>query len=419
MAKFCYWLILTIIIPTYAYSQESFLGIDEGFSLNADGEKSYRIQNFDSSLETTDSLANSALRGSISSIFHEVIDSVWVKYKIEKSGYDSILALNGHFQILLNNLKKERLIELEFKHPEFHVFDTSFLIFPLKVQNITINLTPKFKISLRGRVYAGNLPVQGVKVKILLKNKIYQVDTKGCYYDAENYWNCLYDGMFKQDLILDSSTDSIKVLLDKEGMMPRTYGMVLSDYTGDIIDIKMKYASKLSSLPKNCMSLKLSFPFLTIENNWLVDLSYYRMLNGIYLNRFSMGIDANLLLTPVSVSHTTFRNNSATFDTSYFSGYVGPSLLFWIIKPDKRYFSTYVGLTSGMRLNDGNLFIQPFIGSRIFIDFNKAVSIELRNASYDLDVVHYTFNPFGNAYRTIESENFNDFMLDIGLQIAF
>jgi hypothetical protein len=419
MTNYCYRSLLILLLPTFVLSKNNDFGantisINESSNLVASDKD---ISSF--VLTSLDSANNAFIEGNITSIFHEQVDSVWIKYKIEKLTEDSIFSIDGLFRIPVGDMKKDRLIELEFKHPEFHIIDTSIVISSSFTPKLNIQLIPKYKISLRGRVFAGNIPIQGVKVQINLMDKTYQLETRGCYYDSEKYWNCLYDGMFKQDLILDNSTDSIKLVFEKSGMKPLAFGMVLSDYSGDIINVKMKYASKLSVQPNNCLNLKLTFPFLSIENNWFVDLAYYRMLKGKFLNRFSIGLDANLLLTPISVSHHTFGENTATFDTSYFTGTVGPSVLFWIVKPENRYFSTYAGLTAGIGLENGDFSVQPFLGTRVFIDFNKAISLELRQISYDIDVVHYTFNPYGNAFKSSVTEEFMDYLLSVGIQIIF
>jgi hypothetical protein len=417
--RFWYRLLLIILFPTLIYSQKDNFTTDSGFSidstnwLHSDDEiRSYVYALIDNSNTTI-------LGGNITSIFHEQVDSVWIIYKIENLLIDSVFSKDGLFRLPVSINNKINLIELNFRHPDYHTFDTSFIYSTSGPVILSINLYPKYKILLRGRVYAGNLPIEGVKVLIREKEAVYELETRGCFYDKENYWNCLYNGMFKQDLIIQNAADSIQLSFEREGMKPLSIGMVLRDYTGELLNIKMKYALKISDHLNNCFGLKMSFPFLTFNKNWFVDMTYYRTLNKKSLDRISLGIDANLLLSPVSESDTTFQNNTTTFDTSYISGYIGPSILFWFRKSDKRYFSAYAGLTAGIGIDDGDLFIQPFIGTRIFIDFNKAISVEFRHTPYDLDVVHYSFNAYGNAYRSKKTEKFKEYLLDIGIQIVF
>jgi len=267
------------------------------------------------------------------------------------------------------------------------------------------------------------MPLEGVKVDIRNENKIYQMVTRGCFYDKEDYWNCLYDGMFKKDLTFENPSDSIVISFNKEGMKPLTIGMPVKEFTGDIMQVKMKYTSKLPKLSSSGLSLKLGFPFTTSENDWFIDLAYYRSLKIKNFNRLSIGLNANMLLTTVTSkvsSDSTFPGLAVSEgDSSYISWFIGPSLLFWIFPPDNRYFSTYIGLTGAYSLNKKNFSLQPFIGTRVFLDFNKAISIELRHVSYDLDVVQHTFNPYGNAYRNSQLTEFKEYIVDIGIQIVF
>jgi len=419
MVKFCFRLLFILFLPTLVYSQEDNFYADSGFVNNSVVKEFTNEEIHAYVFGLVDSSTKSIIGGNITSIFHEQVDSTWIIFTIDKLKTDSLFSRDGLFRIPIEDGKKEKLIELKFRRSDYHLFDTSLIVKSSGSEILSILLIPKFKISLRGRVFAGNLPLDGVKVSIRENDKIYLMETRGCFYDKENYWNCLYNGMFKQDLIVENSNDSINLSFEKAGMKPLSVGMVLADYSGDIMEVKMKYTSKLPVQTNNCLSLKLAFPFISSNSDWLIDLSYYRTLKIKNLNRISVGLDASLILSPVSVSDTTFLNNTATFDTSYISGYVGPSILFWLIRPENRYFSTYAGLTAGIGLDDGDFFFQPFIGTRIFVDFNKSISIELRHVSYDLEIVRYTFNAYGNAYRSTTLENFQDYLLDVGIQIVF
>ena len=53
------------------------------------------------------------------------------------------------------------------------------------------------------------MPLEGVDVEIRHGMEKYTMQTKGCYYDKDNYWNCLYDGMFKMELTTTDPGDSI------------------------------------------------------------------------------------------------------------------------------------------------------------------------------------------------------------------
>jgi hypothetical protein len=134
----------------------------------------------------------------------------------------------------------------------------------------------------------------------------------------------------------------------------------------------------------------------------------------------ALGLDASLIISTVTVKYPTLPGlNDASSDSSYVSCFVGPSALIWLLKPDRRYFATYAGCTFTLHTEDNVLGVQPFVGTRVLLDFNKALSLELRYVSYDLDVVHYTFNPYGSAHRYSMNEKFDEFLVNIGIQVLF
>ena len=52
---------------------------------------------------------------------------------------------------------------------------------------------------------------------------------------------------------------------------------------------------------------------------------------------------------------------------------------------------------------------------------NKAISLELRYISYSREIGNYNFNPLGlgNADRFFASRHYNEFFLNIGVQVVF
>ncbi len=358
--------------------------------------------------------------GQVSSIFHEVIDDATVTIKIEGKHNDSVKITNGLFVIPFVYADKEKLLDFHIMHPDYHPFDTSFIVFGREPVVLSVKMVPKHKILLRGRVFAGNLPMEGANVEIIHEGNTHHLKTLGCFYDVEDYWNCLFDGMFKQELIADDLSDSINLMFTSRGMKPFQKGMTFSEYSGEIMQVKMKYASKLPEMPANNLNLKLGFPFATSDHDWFVDISYYRALNKTNLKRIAWGIDGSMYISAVSVSYPTLPNlEPARADSSYITGFIGPSALFWILSPDRRRFSTYAGCTFSVQLNNPQFVLHSFIGTRYFLDINKALSLEFRYSEYDRDVTHYVFNLYGDATHYTISEHFIKFHVSLGIQIVF
>jgi hypothetical protein len=356
--------------------------------------------------------------GYISSIFHESIDSAKIIIKVDNKKTDSVYSHNGLYS-LISGIKGS-ILDVHISHPDYHPFDTSLLINNSKIMIVSCSLEPKYKISLRGRVFAGNMPMEGVNVKIKHENETFMLKTRGCYYDKENYWNCLYAGMFKVDITTDNPDDSVQIYLTQEGMKPVYYGMVINEYRGEIMELKMRYEPSLPDVPLNCINLKLAFPFISTQSDWFVSLSYYRLINGTKLRRLAYGAEGNLYVSNISVRHNTFPGlKQAIADSSYLDGFIGPSVLFWIICPEKRYFSSYTGLTCAFHMGNPEITFEPFIGTRIFLDMNKALSLELRYSEFHTDIIHYTFNPFGNAQHYTLTEKLDKLHACLGIQIAF
>jgi hypothetical protein len=187
--------------------------------------------------------------GQVVSIFREVIDNASITIKIEGQLSDSITTEKGLFVAPMVSEHKNKLLDIHISHPDFHSFDTSFVLSGNEMVVLSFQLTPKHKILLRGRVFAGNLPVEGANVEIIYAGKSHKIKTMGCYYDDEDYWNCLFDGMFKQELVSEDLSDSIIIVFEGDGMEPLKKSMIFSEYTGEIMQVKLKYASKLPEMP--------------------------------------------------------------------------------------------------------------------------------------------------------------------------
>ena len=186
------------------------------------------------------------------------------------------------------------------------------------------------------------------------------------------------------------------------------------------MNMRMRYEYDLPVVPMNCFNFKLSFPLLSIDDDWFVGFSYYRLVNTQFLRRLAYGIDANMYITTVSVTHNTFRGlEPSVVDSSYINAFAGPSILLWLIPPEKRTFSTYIGSTLGYNFQNPSWILQPFIGTRLFLDMNKALSIEIRYCEYKADVIHYIFNPYGSAFHYKVESTFQKLNINLGIQIVF
>jgi hypothetical protein len=358
------------------------------------------------------------LGGYTGSIFHESVDSVKIVVKIDNIIYDSVFTHDGLFSISLP--EKGNLIDLSIAHPDYHQKDTSFLFPEQKITILNLILQPKYKILLRGRVYAGNMPLEGVNVEINHAGSVYKLTTRGCYYDKEDYWNCLFDGMFKLNLTTENPEDSVLIKLSKGGMKSRTIGMKINEYSGEIMYLRMKYESSLPVVPLNGLDFRLSFPLLSSDKDWFVSLSYYRLINTRVFRRLAYGIDANMYVTTVSVTHETFRGlEPSTVDSSYINAFAGPSVLVWLVPPEIRTFSSYAGCTFAYHFQNSELVFQPFIGTRLFLDMNKAISLEIRYCEYKANIVHYVFNPYGSAFHYKVESTFEKLHVNLGIQIVF
>jgi hypothetical protein len=356
--------------------------------------------------------------GFISSVFHESIDSAKIIFTLDDRKIDNIYSSDGLYSRV--GLLKGHVLDITVSHPDFHPFDTTILITDPKIIILSCSLEPKYKILLRGRVFAGNMPLEGVNVDINHEGEHFNMKTRGCFYDKEDYWNCLYDGMFKFDITTDNPDDSVNIYLSMEGMKPLGTSFKINEYQGEVMELKMKYDSDLPVVPINNLNLKLGFPFISFQSDWYVGLSYYRLVNNSKLRRFAYGIDADMYVTTISVSHATFPGlNKAVADSSYKHGFIGPSLLFWMIRPEKRKLSSYAGLTCALDLNNTKLNVQAFLGTRLFLDMNKAICLELRYTEYNADIVHYTFNSYGNAGKYLVSEKLNKLNACLGVQVVF
>ncbi len=366
-----------------------------------------------------DTIKNLKISGIVNNNFFEPVDSIKISIQTKTSTTEGYTAFFGRFSFNIPGTYVDGdSIRLIFARADYHLLDTllslkdSIIFHPIQVI-----VYPKYKILLKGRLFAGSMPVENADVTVIHQKDTLKLKTLGCYYDDEDYWNCLYNGMFKTEIIADNPNDSIYILCEKVGYQPENYGLKFSDYSGDILKFKMRYADTLPALPGNNLALKLSNPF---GGDWLVGLSYYANINGKLFNRLKPGIEISMSTLNRSITLTTLPGVDETkFDTVYTSYFIGPSLVFFLTKPSVRRFSTYLGSTFSLKFNGGDFVYQPFIGTRFFIDMRKSFSIDIRYLNYHVDIKEYSFRYNGNAIRNTRELTVQKLRLNLGFQINF
>ena len=369
-----------------------------------------------------DSLRVFKIAGKISNNFHENIDSVKVVATTDRWSKQIYSDKSGSFSLFFqfDSIAYAEKIDLLFIRYDYYPFDTNIVItnqdFP---ETLSVILIPKYKILLRGRLFAGNTLLEDVNVDVRHGDELRHLKTMNCYTDEENYWNCLYLGMFKTEIVSDNPEDSIYLSFSKSGFKPQSYELRFADYSGDILKFRMKYADTIPDLPYNNLNLKLTYP-LGKNSGWFLGLSFYRKLNSHILDRFRPGMEISLSSYERSTSLSTLPGFPETkFDTLYTNFFIGPSFLFFLTKPYIRKFSTYLGSTLSIGIDRGEIVLQPFLGSRYFIDMRKSICIDFRYISYSLNAKEYFFTYNGNALSSNENVNVKRMLINVGVQINF
>lgn len=396
-------------------------GQDTGF--NAGGKEAmnpiYRTELF---IAWSDSVLSSAngIPLVITSDSREIVRHAGLTIKIDESLVHASINDKGFYYIPIVKNGKSVLIDIKIKHPEFHEFDTSFVWGAEQATALQIDLRPRYLILVRGRVMAHNVPLEGATVGIQHLSDTIQTKTLGCYYDEEGYYNCLYDGMFKERIATDNPNDSIFITIRKDGFVPLRHTLVFKEYNGEIMEYKLRYADRLPEVYKNNLALKLTVPLIS-DDSWFAALSYIRGLNIGGFDRIGLGAEASVLIKDHTETYPTYQGHAdAKTDSSYLVGFAGPTIFFWITNPLQRRYSIYAGNTFAYEFNTSFISLQPFLGCRFFLDLNKAISFDIRYLNYEIDAAKYEFNLYGQATQHIERVKFsNDILISLGFHIGF
>jgi hypothetical protein len=329
----------------------------------------------------------------------------------------------GRFFILTEKYHPSK-IEFQISDKNYFDFDTTLYIEKEISLPFLFELKPRYRILLKGRSLAGTLPIDGADVEIVHLTDTFRVKTLSCYYDDENYWNCLYLGMFKQNIVFTDPSDTVSISVSKTGFKTKKLALQCNEYDGSMLDIKLKYSTILPKLNRSNISLRITPPFF---NHFLVSLDFSHAPD-VLSKRLSVGIGGSMLISNVSTKFKTFRTITGSTDTSfivstadsaYLSTNVGPTISYFFTNPMNRDYGVYAGIFVPYYFQSKKFEFQPYVGSRFYLDLNKAFMVELRYLTYSLDVAHYTFNPYGNAFRRTEKQTFNKLLLNVGLQVNF
>lgn len=365
------------------------------------------------------------ITGYTHTIYAEPTPFIELEYSFNDENFKSITCnKNGLFYIPIEN-NNDKDLRLRSADKAYKQFDT-IIKSPTKEQkHIPIIVSPRFKIVLRGRLIIGSLPSEGISVTIRHNQDTFRLKTLGCYTDDEDYWNCLYTGMFKQVINFDNPMDSIFLSFSKPGFKTSESSMLVSEYTGEVIETKLEYAKYLPKFPKHNLSFKYAPQF---TDAWSVALSYTYLPKFNTFKRLGFGLEAAMLIKEVDDEINTYPDVNSLPDTSYTvlkstSSYtVGmfmPYVSFWLTKPERRRYSIYTGIAFPYTIPSNKIYIQPYIGGRMYIDINKALLVEARYLFYDMDIDNYEFNSYGNAISNKINQDYSQLMVNVGLQISF
>lgn len=359
--------------------------------------------------------ADELLTGYAVSILHEQVAFKNIEFSINNKPFSNTTTDSiGRFYMVSESEITQ--LRIKFTDPEYHVFDSTYSIDRTK-RIIAVPLSPKYKIMLRGRVFAGNIPVDGVKVKIKHKALTFNLSTLNCYTDDENYWNCLYLGMFKQAVHFEDPADSIKIEIINPGFKNKTIALVAGEYDGAVMPIKLKYENKLLRFPKHNATIKFGYTF---SKTWAVGLQYMYQLQLGGFNRLGLGVEGSMLTNSVTTTHTTFDNlPEAKAETFYTIGMIGPLVNVAITDPTNRYLNLHAGVVASILVPKAEISIQPYITGKFYLDINKALIWEVRYLEYSIDQYEYTFNQYGNSSKTKVNQNYSKVLFSLGLLVSF
>lgn len=364
------------------------------------------------------------LTGYTVSSYREPLSGLKIEYSFTGFNFTSTTTdYLGRFFIPLGQSSSEYL-HLRINDIGYQAFDTIIKQAFIQKKHLSLVLSPRYRIVLRGRLFVGSLATENINVTIIHNSDTSKHTTLECFVDDENYWNCLYRGMFKQTINFDNPEDTVTMIFQKQGFLDQTLSMKVSEYDGSIIPVKLEYSDELMKFPRQNIALKYSPPF---SNAWSVALNYMHIFKFGNFNRLALGFESKMLITDIETEIPTFPNVSSSdsaflsahSDSSYSTGMFTPQISLWLTDPRRRFFSVYAGIGFPYAIPKNKFYFQPYIGSRFYLDLNKALLIELKYVNYEIDIVKYEFNSYANAYRSATNESYNRLMFNLGLLVSF
>lgn len=354
----------------------------------------------------------------------EVDTGISMLYSVNNGDFKKLTSdKRGKFYIA-NTYQNTDSLRIKVQDKNYFNFDTTISL-TVPSAYFAIPVIPRLKLEIRGKVFIGSLPAEGVEVTIIHQNDSTKLTTRGCFTDSEDYWNCLYLGMYRHSLAFENPNDTVELLFNKAGFITSKKALRITDFDGQLYETKMIYANELLKFPTHNVSLKYSPPLF---NKWQVTFDYTYMPKFKTFRRLGIGLEGAILVTNASSDVINFPGtdkladslkSSGVFDTTYNTFLITPHLTLWLTKPEKRKFSLYTGVKFPYTIPPHKIFIHPFIGSRFYLDINKALLLECSYASYDINMVDLTYQANGGHLRSSHTKRINGIMVSIGLQVSF
>jgi hypothetical protein len=363
------------------------------------------------------------LTGYTFSVFNEVISNAIIKYSIDGKPFQEIKSdAHGRFFVVPELSPKN--IRIVCESNDYHVFDSTYNWKTIKDIPEICWLHPKYKIVLRGRAIIGNVPVEGVDVQIMHKSDTFSTKTRSCYTDNEGYWNCLYLGLFKQEILFENPADSVKIHLTKAGIKDKSFIINCGRYDGSILPIKLKYDKLLPELYQHHIGFRFLPP---VWNKGMVSIKYEHLFEFNGYSRIGAELEAGVFMNILNSNLPRLADPSnpdtnmvlINTDTTYLSAYVSPNIIFWITNPQYRKFALYSGVSFPYFLDQGKFYIHPYLGGRIYLDLNKAFFIEARYVKYFKEIVNYNLNNTNAIEKSTINKAIEKLYINVGFKISF
>jgi hypothetical protein len=357
------------------------------------------------------------------SIYNEIVTDKTIRYSFDDGPEHEISCDSlGRFYIIPKDKNVMRL-KITCESDDFHPVDTAFSWKSVSDLPLICWLRPRYKIILRGRAIVGSLPMENVNVEITHLADTFSTQTQECYTDDGGYWNCLYHGMFKQEIIFDDPDDSVQIRLSREGLKPIKKSLICGNYDGKVLPLKMRYTDFLPELYQHQIGFRFTPP---IFDTWMVSVFYHHLFNINGFNRLGADIEGGMFLRSLTEDLPRKPGNNDTVDvelikadTVYVTGYISPNIVFWFTNPQNRKFSFYGGVSFPFIFPQKQFTVQPYLGSQFYLDLNKALFLEIKYLNYEHEIIKYTIDQNLVIEKYKQDESVSKIYFDVGIKISF